>query len=98
MVRAKMAARRRPRRDMTRQRLRVLLVALWLLGVGSALFVYLFHRDAIEHQLRSAVSISVIAGGLVYLVLGCLRGFTLVPSTSLVIAAVAFFPPVPRSS
>ena len=30
-----------------------------------------------------------------YLALGCVRGFTLVPSTTLVLAAVAFFPPVP---
>jgi uncharacterized membrane protein YdjX (TVP38/TMEM64 family) len=31
----------------------------------------------------------------VYLALGCVRGFTLIPSTSLVLAAVAFIPPVP---
>ena len=41
------------------------------------------------------MSVSVVAGGAVYLLLGAIRGFTLIPSTTLVLAAVAFFPPVP---
>ena len=37
----------------------------------------------------------MLVGGSVYLLLGCIRGFTLIPSTSLVLLAIAFFPPVP---
>ena len=48
-----------------------------------------------QEQLQGALSVSVVAGGALYLLLGAIRGFTLVPSTALVIAAVAFFPPFP---
>jgi uncharacterized membrane protein YdjX (TVP38/TMEM64 family) len=57
------------------------------------LYAFLFHRDLIQRQLQAATSVSVVAGGAVYLLLGAIRGFTLIPSTTLVVAAVAFFPP-----
>ena len=41
------------------------------------------------------MSVSVVAGGAVYLLLGAIRGFTLIPSTTLVLVALALFPPVP---
>lgn len=37
----------------------------------------------------------MIAGGAVYLILGCLRGFTLIPATSLVLIGIVFFQPLP---
>ena len=74
---------------------RRLLLAAWLALVGSALYAFLFHRPFIQQQLSGAMSVSVVAGGAVYLLLGAIRGFTLIPSTTLVLAAVAFFPPVP---
>jgi len=76
-------------------RSRALLITLWLVLVGGALYALLFHREFARDQLRSAMSVSVVAGGVVYLLLGAIRGFTLIPSTTLVLAAVAFFPPVP---
>jgi len=73
---------------------RLLLVA-WLVLVGSALYAFLFHRGFIQQQLSGALSVSVVVGSAVYLLLGAVRGFTLIPSTTLVLAAVAFFQPVP---
>lgn len=64
-------------------------------GVTTALYLYFFHRDDIEQLLGGATDASIIAGGAVYLVFGCLRGFTLIPVTSLVLLGVVFFPPVP---
>jgi len=37
----------------------------------------------------------MLVGGTAYLILGCIRGFTLIPSTSLILLAIAFFPPGP---
>jgi uncharacterized membrane protein YdjX (TVP38/TMEM64 family) len=74
---------------------RSLLLAAWLVVVGSAFYALLFHRTLVQEQLSGAMSVSVVAGGAVYLLLGAIRGFTLIPSTTLVLAAVAFFPPAP---
>jgi uncharacterized membrane protein YdjX (TVP38/TMEM64 family) len=57
--------------------------------------VYGFQRDLIHRNLQTAFAHSAISGALVYLVVGCVRGFTLIPSTYLALAAVAFFPPTP---
>jgi uncharacterized membrane protein YdjX (TVP38/TMEM64 family) len=76
-------------------RIRSLAIAIWLLIVGVALYLYFFHRGFVQSQLQTALSVSIVLRSLVYLLFGCLRGFTLVPSTYLVLTAVAFFPPVP---
>src|SRR5205085_155813 len=60
-----------------------------------ALYSYFFRRDALQAQLAGAFSTSLLAGGLLYLLLGCVRGFTFVPSTYLVFLGMMFFPPVP---
>ena len=52
-------------------------------------------RQFFQHQLAQAVAWGTAAGYGVYLVLGAARGFTLIPSTTLVLAALPFFPPGP---
>jgi uncharacterized membrane protein YdjX (TVP38/TMEM64 family) len=76
-------------------RLRSILGTAWLIGVGVAIYFVAFHRDAIVDRLEAATTASLIAGGAIYLLLGCLRGFTLIPVTSLVVIGIVFFPPVP---
>jgi uncharacterized membrane protein YdjX (TVP38/TMEM64 family) len=68
---------------------------LWFGAVAVAIFLVLFHRDVIVRHLATATATSIAAGGAVYLALGCLRGFTLIPVTSLVLMGTVFFPPVP---
>ena len=65
------------------------------MAVASGLFLFVFHRQALQQSLSSASSASLAACAALYLVFGCLRGCTLVPSTTLVLAAVPFFPPTP---
>jgi uncharacterized membrane protein YdjX (TVP38/TMEM64 family) len=77
------------------QQLRRSLGVVWLVGVALALYLVIFHRDVIVNQLQAATTASIVTGGAVYLLLGCLRGFTLIPATSLVLIGVLFFPPVP---
>ena len=80
---------------MNHARLRRILGAGWLIGVSIAVYLVAFHREAIVANLEAATTTSLIAGGAVYLLLGCLRGFTLIPATSLVVIGIVFFPPVP---
>jgi uncharacterized membrane protein YdjX (TVP38/TMEM64 family) len=68
---------------------------VWLIVAGAALYIAIFHREALQRQLEAATTASVIAGGALYLAMGCLRGFTLIPATSWVLLGVVFFPPVP---
>ena len=74
--------------------MRRLLLALWVLLAGGALYILIFHRELVREELGGAMSASVVAGGGLYLLLGALRGFTLIPSTTLVLVALAIFPPV----
>lgn len=80
---------------MDHARLRRTLGTIWLIGVGAALYLAFFHRDAVVGRLEAATASSLIAGGAVYLLLGCLRGFTLIPATSLVLVGIVFFQPLP---
>ena len=72
-----------------------MLGAVWLAGVAFAVYLAIFHRSFIVGRLEAATARSLIAGGAVYLLLGCLRGFTLIPATSLVLVGIVFFPPWP---
>ena len=80
-------------RAMSHERRRGVLTALWLLGAGFAIWVFLFRRDALEGMLAGAAGTSLFVGSAVYLVLGCLRSFTLIPATSLVLLGTVFLPP-----
>jgi uncharacterized membrane protein YdjX (TVP38/TMEM64 family) len=74
---------------------RRVLTPLWLAGVCVAIYAALFQRDAILARLEAASAASIFAGGALYLALGCLRGFTLIPVTSLVLLGIVVLPPVP---
>jgi uncharacterized membrane protein YdjX (TVP38/TMEM64 family) len=67
---------------------------LWLVVLASALFGYFFQRDALQRIFveLSASPPSWVYGA--YLALGCLRGFTLVPATYLVVAGMLVMPPL----
>ena len=80
---------------MNHAHLRRLLGSAWLAGMGVAIYLAVFRRDVIVHHLATATATSMVAGGALYLTLGCLRGFTLIPATSLVLLGTVFFPPVP---
>jgi uncharacterized membrane protein YdjX (TVP38/TMEM64 family) len=76
-------------------RLRTLLVSLWAIVLAGALYLFFFQREVLQRELADVSSTSMIAGSLLYLFFGSIRGFTLIPSTTLVFAALPFFPPVP---
>lgn len=70
-------------------------VAIWLTLVAGAVYLYLFQRNLLQARLQRFFFYSLILGGFIYLLAGCLRGFTLIPSTYLVFIGIPFFPPTP---
>src|SRR5690554_1546005 len=74
---------------------RALVFALWLALLALAGYAYFVHRDVLSAQLAGALSLSTLMGGAIYVISSCLRGFTLIPSTFLLLAGLPFFPPAP---
>jgi uncharacterized membrane protein YdjX (TVP38/TMEM64 family) len=69
--------------------------SLWIAVLAGALYFYFFHRESLQ-QLMAGLSASPPTWAYaVYLALGCIRGFTLVPVTYLVVAGMLVLPPVP---
>lgn len=79
-----------PRPD--RHQVRHAITAAWLLVVAGALSLVMFRRDVVEATIQGALAGSPVAAG-IYLLLGSLRAFTLVPATVLLVAAIPFFDP-----
>ena len=63
--------------------------------MAMGLYLYVFRPESLRTSLGalSAAPVWKLAGA--YLVLGCIRGFTLVPATSLVLAGMLVLPPGP---
>jgi uncharacterized membrane protein YdjX (TVP38/TMEM64 family) len=76
-------------------RLRRLALLLWLALLGSTGYTYLFHQTDLELGLEGMLSLPALVGGAAYVVASCLRGFTLIPSTLLLLAGLPLFPPGP---
>jgi uncharacterized membrane protein YdjX (TVP38/TMEM64 family) len=74
---------------------RAIVLSLWLTVLAGAAYSYLFHADALGRlflELSTSPPSWIYA---VYLALGCLRGFTLVPATYLVVGGMLVLPPWP---
>jgi uncharacterized membrane protein YdjX (TVP38/TMEM64 family) len=79
----------------SKQRLPRLRIVLWILCATSFLYFYYARRESLQDGMgQIAQGSAVVAYGL-YLVLGSIRGLTLVPSAGLMLLAIPFFPPVP---
>lgn len=72
---------------------RYTLFALWIIVAAAALYLYFFKREAIQTEMRDAMSASFWAACLTYLLIGALRAFTLVPATFPLLIAMPFFDP-----
>jgi uncharacterized membrane protein YdjX (TVP38/TMEM64 family) len=72
---------------------RYALLGLWLTIAVGALYLYFFQREAVQAELRDALSASFWIASIAYLVMGALRPFTLVPATFPLLVAMPFFDP-----
>lgn len=77
------------------RRNRVILLTVWAVVAGATAWVFFFRREAVQEELREAMSVSMFAAGFLYLLLSSLRGFTFMPAAPLLLLGIAFFPPVP---
>lgn len=67
----------------------------WLTLLLAAFYVYAYHADALGRVLLHAAKSPPAWAYAVYLAFGCLRGFTLIPATYLVVAGMLVLPPLP---
>lgn len=72
---------------------RYTLFSLWVMIAAGALYLYFFQRDAVQAQMRDALSASFWVASISYLVIGSFRAFTLVPATFPLLVAMPFFDP-----
>ena len=70
-------------------------LAAWAGALAVGLSVYLFRPDAIRAALSDLSGAPFWWLAAAYLALGCVRGFTLVPATYLVLAGMLVLPPWP---
>jgi uncharacterized membrane protein YdjX (TVP38/TMEM64 family) len=70
-------------------------LASWMLAVSTGIYLYLFRPEAVRTVLGALRDAPAWELGAVYLALGCVRGFTLVPATYLVLAGMLVLTPVP---
>jgi uncharacterized membrane protein YdjX (TVP38/TMEM64 family) len=74
---------------------RTIALSLWVVVMASAVYTYVFHRGALERIFLGLSASPPSWAYSAYLVLGCLRGFTLVPVTYLVMAGMLVLRPWP---
>jgi uncharacterized membrane protein YdjX (TVP38/TMEM64 family) len=68
-------------------------ILAWLLAAGFFLYLYYTRADLVGNSLRDASAASMFVGYGLYLLLGSIRGLTLIPSTGLLLLAIPLFPP-----
>lgn len=69
------------------------LIVLWVAIAAGALYLYFFQREAVQAEMRDAMSASFWAAAITYLLIGALRPLTLVPATFPLLVAMPFFDP-----
>ncbi|MEQ1561252.1 MAG: VTT domain-containing protein [Nitrospira sp.] len=71
------------------------ITVLWLLVIVSALYLYFFKSMMILSWVASIKDLPLLLICTIYLFLGCIRGFTFIPVTYLIILGLIFLPPIP---
>ena len=67
----------------------------WLVFAAAFLLLYYLYRGRWDSGLRGLAESSLLFGYAVYLTLGAVRGFTLIPVTNLVLLGIPLFAPLP---
>ena len=70
-------------------------MSLWVVLLSLAGYFYFFQRSSLERILAGLSAAPPIWSYIAYLALGCVRGFTLIPATYLVVAGMLVLPPLP---
>ena len=73
-------------------------LVLWIAFAAVFLFLYYRYSGGWDDHFRTVAASSVLIGYGLYLLLGAIRGFTLIPATNLLLLAIPIFPPWPLFS
>jgi uncharacterized membrane protein YdjX (TVP38/TMEM64 family) len=68
---------------------------VWLAVIGTALYFYFFKNDVLQAETTRLLGLPLAWRYAIILVLGCLRGFTFIPVTYLIILSLVILPPTP---
>lgn len=71
------------------------IMLVWGTILFFAAYIYFFDSTAINSVFNIVSGKSLILGYLLYLLVGCLRGFTLIPITYFILIGIFLFPPLP---
>jgi len=73
--------------------IRLVFTVVWVVIVVAALYVYVFHREAIRGEVEQAFSASGLIAAVLYLLFNAIRPFTLIPPSFFLFAAMPFIAP-----
>ena len=66
----------------------------WLLAIGAGIYFYVARADIVRDEMLVLSASSTAIAATVYFVMGCVRGFTLIPVTYLIPFGLLFLSPV----
>ena len=66
---------------------------IWLLAIASGIYFYVARADIVRDEILILSASSTAIAGTVYFVMGCIRGFTLIPVTYLIPFGLLFLSP-----
>lgn len=75
--------------------IRGLRLAAWALFVFAFVFLYYRYSGAWGSEISGLAQSSLLLAYAIYILLGALRGFALIPVTNMVVIAIPIFPPLP---
>ena len=71
------------------------ITTIWVVFFCLSLYMYFFDNEFLKAKLAGVFGSSIMLGYVIYLLIGCLRGFTLIPITYFILIGIIFFPPWP---
>lgn len=74
-------------------RARTVLIAAWVAIIVVGIYVYLTRADLLRDEVLVLSSASTMLAAALYLLMGCIRGFTLIPVTYLIPFGLLFLSP-----
>jgi uncharacterized membrane protein YdjX (TVP38/TMEM64 family) len=77
------------------KKIKIVVILAWLVFFLGSLYIYFFHRSFFETELNGLAGTSVYLAYFIFLLAGCLRGFSLIPVTYFIVVGVLLLPPLP---
>ncbi|MBA3733170.1 TVP38/TMEM64 family protein [Patescibacteria group bacterium] len=78
-----------------KNKVKYFLGGFWILFLLTSLYIYFFQQAIFQNEISRVFGSSLILGYIVYLIAGCLRGFSLIPITYFIVVGIIFLPPLP---